>query len=388
MIKNLATYGTRFCAVEHAEQNRYFFLQLKKKQKELIIHNQGKVTDISVLAETLQGQKHLHLVINNEQVLTKAVTQSNLPEERLVQTAFPNITLSDFYYQIYSNERHSFISVSRKEYIDEIIATYATHKISVIDFSLGSLAIKPVLSFVQESEISTTNAVLSLEKGWITSIDKKEVAETPYTINELELSNTYILSLGGIIGYYSGQAQSSIQKQLHQEYGQRRFFNLGFKFALGFLFISLLINFLFFSSYQSKKAQYNSVLLINETKKKELINLKDLISRKRKLAESISSSANSRIAWYFNEISVSVPPSVLLKNMSYQPVESTIKENKKILFKDRTIEVSGQSRYHEDINKWIATLEEQDWIDEVSIVKYGSGSKTALSFDFSIRLYE
>lgn len=389
MIRKIVKYGLSYCAVEHADNGQFFFLKLKRKKKELVLSDQGETSEFDALLSKIQGQKHIFLVVNNEQVLTKKVANTQTTEERLVKAAFPNIALSDFYYKIYTNDQEAFVSISRKEYIDQIIDEYSLQKTSVVDFSLGSLPLERLIGLIDAPQIETSNAKVTLNEQGINGIDKQTTPESKYTINELEVSNKHVLSLAGIIDYYAGGiSESVVQKQLQQEYVQKRFFNLGFKFVLGFLFVALLINFLVFSSYQSTDQRYAAELQINEAKKKELTGLKDLVFRKRKLVESISSSSNSKVAWYFNEISASVPSTILLKDMVFQPVDGAIKEDRKVRFKNRTIEMSGVSIYDKDFTQWIATLEKKSWIDEVGIVNYGRGKKTRSSFDLIITLNE
>lgn len=389
MIRKLVKYGVNYCAVEHADNGQFFFLKLKRKKKELVLSNQGEAADFVTLVSEIQGQKHIFLVVNNEQVLTKKVANTHTTEERLVKAAFPNIALSEFYYKVYANDQHAFIAISRKDYINDIIEQYQSERISVVDFSLGSLSLERLTALIDQDQINASNAQVTLDEHGIANIEKQVVQEEDYTINELAISNRQILSLAGIIDYYAGGAsETSTQKQLQQEYVQKRFFNLGFKFVLGFLFVALLVNFLVFSSYQSKELAYSTELQVNEAKKKELTGLKDLVFRKRKLVESISSSSNSKVAWYFNEISASVPSSILLGNMVFQPLNGAMKENKRVRFKDKTIEISGVSIYDKDFTKWIATLEKKTWIDEVGIVNYGRGKKTRSSFDLIITLNE
>ncbi|MFY0602962.1 MAG: hypothetical protein JXQ93_03365 [Flavobacteriaceae bacterium] len=389
MILNLIKYGTKFCAVEHSDNSRFFFLQLKRKRKELVLSKKGTASNFESLAQKIEGQKHLYLIINNEQVLTKKVANTNTTEERVAKAAFPNIALSDFYYDVYTNENESFISISRKEYVDGLIAQYLEHKISVIDFSLGSLVIETLVDFVTVPTITTSNAILSLEKNQVTEIEKQEITTVNYTINDLEVSNEHTLSLAGIIRYYAGiDTAHNIQKELQKEYKQKRFFDVGFKLVLGILFVSLLINYLIFSTYQSKETQYKSALYINEAKKKELTNIKELVSKKKKLVESVTSSANSKVSWYFDRISASVPGTVSLKEMLYQPVIGGVKEDKKIRFDEKTIQISGVSSHDKNFTQWITQLEQNEWIIKVFNINYGLGKKTKASFDFTIALNE
>ena len=97
---------------------------------------------------------------------------------------------------------------------------------------------------------------------------------------------------------------------------------------MGFLFITLLINFLVFSSYQRKVSELQTEVSINETYKKQLTRLNDLVIKKKKIVESISSASNSKAIWYVNEISKTVPTSLYLDEINYQPLEKPIKEEK------------------------------------------------------------
>ncbi|QMU65036.1 MAG: hypothetical protein GKR88_12565 [Flavobacteriaceae bacterium] len=389
MIKNSIKYGIKFCSVEHADNGQHHFLQLKRKRKELVVSNKGETTDFEELIKTLQGQKHLFLVVNNEQVLTKTVANANTTEEHLVKTVFPNIALSDFYYNICSNHEESIISISRKTYVDALIALYDTHKISVIDFSLGSLSIEMLARFVDRSEINSSNARITFEGNHITAIQKQEVAETQYTINELNISNKQVLPLSGVIQYYAGaNVQSDIQKQLQEAYKQKRFFDIGFKFVLGFLFVSLLISYLVFNKYQGIQQNLEGELKTNEAYKKQLSILNKLVTQKLKLVESVSSAATSKVAWYFNEVAASVPASILLDDMSYQPIANSVKEDKKISFRENSITVTGLSVYDKDFTDWISNLEKKNWIEKVTYIHYGQGKKTKTSFNFMITLHE
>lgn len=388
-MKRYLTYGHRFCAVEHAHNNSYQVLELTKKRRELVISKQENYASQKAVFESLKNRKHLFLILNNEQILFKSIPLAAVSEDRLVKTAFPTIVLQDFYVEVLKNDTTSFIAICRKDVIDTLIQEYAAKGIFVIDFSLGNLAVKNVQSYLQESQISTSNACIILENNKIETIEIKTPIQEIYHINGLEIPSKYILVLAGVLSYYSNEIytySSAIKKRLTNVYKQHRFFALGLQSSLGFLFIALLINFLVFSSYQKKVSELQTEVLINESYKKQLTSLNDLVTKKKKIVESISSASNSRAIWYVNEISKTVPSSLYLDEIKYQPLVKPIKEEKPIRFKDNEISVKGISSNDEDLIAWKSYLEQLSWVEKISFMNYGKGKTRKTSFDFIIHI--
>jgi hypothetical protein len=328
-MKRYLTYGHSFCAVEHAYKTSFQVLEVTKKRKELVISKQENYSSQKAVFESLKNKKHLFLVLNNEQILSKNIPTAGISEDRLVKTAFPTIVLQDFYVEILKNDTTSFIAICRKDVIDTLIQEYAAKGICVIDFSLGNLAVKNVQSYIQESQISTSNACIILENNKIETIEIKTPLQEIYQINGLEVPNKYVLSFAGILSYYSNELHtysSTLKKRLTNIYKQQRFFALGVKFSLGFLFITLLINFLVFSSYQRKVSELQTEVSINEPYKMQLSGLREIVAIKKKMVESMTSASNSRVIWYVDEISKTVPSSLYLDEINYQPLEKPIEK--------------------------------------------------------------
>mgnify|MGYP001114818814 CR=1 FL=1 len=388
-MKRYLTYGHSFCAVEHAYKTSFQVLEVTKKRKELVISKQENYSSQKAVFENLKNKKHLFLVLNNEQILSKNIPTAGISEDRLVKTAFPTIVLQDFYIEILKNDTTSFIAICRKDVIDTLIQEYAAKGICVIDFSLGNLAVKNVQSYIQESQISTSNACIILENNKIETIEIKTPLQEIYQINGLEVPNKYVLSFAGILSYYSNELHtysSTLKKRLTNIYKQQRFFALGLKYSLGFLFITLLINFLVFSSYQRKVSELQTEVSINETYKIQLKGLQEIVAKKEKMVESMTSASNSRVIWYVDEISKTVPSSLYLDEIKYQPLAKPINEEKPIRFKNNEISVKGISRNDEDLIAWKSSLEKRTWVEKISFTNYGKGKTRRTSFDFIIHI--
>ncbi|PQJ76536.1 hypothetical protein [Polaribacter glomeratus] len=382
----LFKYGRNYTAIEHAEKSSFIFLQLVQKKKELQLLQKGITDSQDQVIKNIKGQKHIFLILNDEQILSKKVSFLQDDEKAVVRNAFPNISLGDFYYEVYANQEVSFVVIARKETVDAIISNYAKEGINVIDFSLGNLVVKHIARIQEHEQLVTTNALINFEHDKIQEIRKQEAQPTTLTINDLEVSNTEVLSLAGIISYYTQNPSSTFHTELDKKYTQKRFFDVGLKIGLGFLLITLLINFFVFSHYRDQVGNLSGELQLSATYKNQLNKLQKEVTQKKSLVQSVNAASHSKLSQYFDEIGLSVPTTKLLTQIHYQPKEGIQKKDKAILFQENKIAIKGICKDDITFSNWISVLEKKEWIQGVSILEYGIGKKTntAASFEFII----
>ena len=393
MVQKFLKYGTTFCAVEHTvdkdSKEKLNFLQLKKQQKELVIASKYQFDTIEKLFPVLKPQKHLFLIINNQQVLFKKSNEIDKNQENLVKKSFPSLKLSEFYYEVLQADKHSFVAICRKDYVDNLIAQYEANGIAIVDFSLQNFVIQQLVPFLNENEINTSNSVISIQDNVISDIQKKSVQETPYNINNLDVTNNELLPLAGILSYYTYFQNNQVgfgelQNQLKQKQFHKRFYELGLKVALGSIFLILLINFMVFSSYRSEINLLDNELALNSNYKNALIQLQNNVSKKEKLVKSLTSLSSSKTSWVLNEIGKTVPKRLLLTDLEYQPLLKSIKKNKEVAVGTNQIIIKGISKSDSEFTKWIAALKEKAWVKNITILSYGKGKKTTTSFEYLI----
>ncbi len=397
MLRNLlkyCKYGSLYAAIEHQsndENEQFALLVLKKEKNEFKIETQKLLESLKEVAETINKDQHLYLIVNNNQVLSKSI-QKELSEDKVVQKSFPNIKISDFYYEIVQLEESTYISICRKEYIEKLINDYKQNNINIIGFTLGNNSATHLLSFIEKTNFSTSNTIISIGKNQLKSIDLNDrIDETSYVINGIEISNTYILALASVIAYYTNSTSTSsnfknYNVSILKYYTQKRCFSLGLKTGVALLFISLLINFLYFDFYNKKIENLTQKTQINQSQKEQLLLLNSELNSKKKLVGDIINSTASKTSLYFDLIGLIVPNTILLGSMKYQPILKNIEEQKKIVLNSQTLFIKGSSSNSQNFSTWIKNLENFDWINSVDIVDYGIGKKTNTMFELRIVL--
>ncbi len=77
MRSQLLKYVKIYAGIEHAEKQIFNLLQLTKKKQEFVITKNKQVNNFDTIIEEFKGQQHIFLIVNDEQVLSKKIENSN-----------------------------------------------------------------------------------------------------------------------------------------------------------------------------------------------------------------------------------------------------------------------------------------------------------------------
>ena len=394
-LKTYLTFGNRFCGVEHTVQNGkdiIFSTLLKKSKKTIDVSDTFKETSLETLTSRLPKKQHIFLVINNDNVLTKRLESTQTDVTKLVYGAFPNINLEDFYFEVITHGKVHFVSICRKAYIETLLETYKAQGIPIINLSLGSLVVSGLCNFINSEHITTSNAKISMAQGMINAIDKTSIQETiDYHINGLQINSNHLLSLAGALDLIlqhniSITNAGTLQQSLKNNYAHTRFYTLFLKFTAIFILGLLLINFFVFNHYFNAVNALQQTSQVNEAAKQKVLELNEQVSKSEKMVEDMLKSSTSKSSFYANAIIGSLPHSILLSELNYQPVLKRIKTGQSIEINQNTILVSGASNNSDLFSKWMADLETIDWINHVGILSYEDVSKSVSNFSIKLNI--
>ena len=385
-------FANDYCAIAHTSVDGKSVLNglvIKKKKDTFDIDKTFTVDAIEGVPQYLEKGQHFFLIVNTNAIISKKI-DGVLEGEKAVQVAFQNLKLSEFYYEVYSSNSHTFVSICRKDVVDDLLQHYKDCNLNPVGFSLGSLSSSQLEQVIQDAEITTSNSVITYEQGAINNIAFNTPQNTiEYAINGLQVSNASVLPLAGILAYFTNHQKThsnfgALSKQLLEDFGMQRFFNVGLKVALGSIFALLLVSFLFFSSYSSKIERLNASMLVNQSQKESLLKLSDEVAKKEKLLQDYF-TGSSKASWYLDQIGQTVPATIALSELHWQPLAKTIKEDEPILFEQQSIVVKGEDGNNSSLSAWVQQLERLEWVENVAIVNYGLNRQNKNLFEVNIR---
>ncbi|WP_457617866.1 hypothetical protein [Lutibacter sp.] len=385
-------FGNTYGAVEHQSsegQNSIRLLLLKKKQTAFEIEKSTLLNEIQQVVNSTSKSQHLFLTINNNQVLSKIIPKE-LSNAKAVKISYTNIIINDFYYDILQLEQHTYVAICRKEVVDILLKSYQKFQINIIGFSLGNSSLKNLLPFIESGEFQTGNTKFSTNKGKLTSlVSYKSNIKKQYPINGLNISNSEMLGLASTIGYFSGLDSTNTNYRQENEsllkgYIQNNIFINGLKLGLGILLTTLLINFFLFNYYTERNVALSQSTKLGQVTKEKFLKLNEGLLHKKKLAHQIVNLSSSKIAYYLDQIGISLPTTATLKTLMYQPILKKVENQKKLLLDEHIIIVKGISLNSDDYSKWINDLEAMDWVKSIEIINYGLQKSKKTSFHIKV----
>ncbi|MEM6816407.1 MAG: hypothetical protein AAF600_18775 [Bacteroidota bacterium] len=386
-------YGIDICHVEGTE--RFFLLKLKKQKGELVIDEKSHYDAIQDVIKVMETSVPVFVSLNTKGVLTKVADHSSLKGRALANTLFPNMDEESLYFESYTIKNQNVISIVRKEELNSYLEEFQNANLSVYSISLGLSGLEKIISFFQETEIHTHSQAIQMDDvdGSIAITKNKTVSTKHYDINDLKVDSEYVLSLGAILrGLYTVDKEDTnlfnTISNGKKEYSFRRIFSLMLYLSISLVLGVLLINFMFFSYYHSQVEDLREQTILNESGIIQLKKLNTSIAQKESRLEKALSTSSSKISLYLDQLAQKVPGSILLEEITYQPLAKPIKPTKYIEYSNDLVMVSGTTSDNLDFTNWIGELERLPWTQSVETMEYDFQNKKTSFFHLRIKILD
>jgi len=386
--------GKQFIGIEHFTLNNedsVALLLVEKRKEGLVIAKKDRVTYNGKIAEKWDPKLPFFIIINTNQVIQKEISGTDPSDEKLLHKAFPNTNWEDFYFEIWRLKTKSIIAITRKSYLNEIILNYENQKIAIAGISLGICSIVEIINYTEETELLTNFQTVSmLEQNQIISFVSQESA-IAYNINDLQIENRQLLAFSGILRLIMNATLNTgsiifYSEELYDRYNQKEFFSKGIKIMVGILLAILVINFLFFSHYYKLAQETSETLLVNKSSIEDVTKIKQRILVKEEKVKNIVGKAVSQSSLIINEIANKVPSSILLTELTFNPLEKKVKLDEPILAQEKTITISGTTIANEAFTNWVEAIEKLSWVDKVLITHFGKNEANETAFSIKLTL--
>ncbi|OHT47021.1 PilN domain-containing protein [Flavobacterium tructae] len=391
---NSLLLGKQYIGIEHFTLNnedKVSLLLVENKKEGLVIAKKDRVNYNGKIAEKWDSKLPFFLIVNTNQVIQKEVSGIDPSDEKLLHKAFPNTNWEEFYFEIWRLKTKSIIAITRKSYLDEMLANYVAQKISIAGISLGICSIAEIVDYTTETEFYTNHqAVSRQEQNQIITSEALESAVI-YNINDLQLENRQLLAFSGILRMIMNNTPNtgsvvSYSEELYDVYNQKVFFNKGLKVMVAVVFVILVLNFLFFSHYYKLAQETSETLLVNKSSVEDVNQLKKRIIVKEEKVKSILGKTTSQSSLMINEIARKVPSSIVLTELAFNPLEKKVKLEEPILVQERTITISGTTIANEAFTRWVEEIEKLNWVDKVLITHFGKNEANETAFSIKLTL--
>ncbi|WP_190808387.1 hypothetical protein [Flagellimonas sp. S3867] len=389
--KGITSYALEVYQID--ESISFRLLEVKRKKGELDITDSQTFNDLGHISKFAKNATPIYVVYNAADVITKTLEIKSKYEGRAaVENKFPGLNLDNFYFQISKLKNQSVISVVKKSTIGAYLEQLQELKFSVVGFSLGACSLRTILDYLNKDVVFTNSEEIRLPQnsGNEIAITKtKSIQPSTYNINGLNVENSALLAFSGVLEFLFNSVDTdsnfgAIVKSLRRAFENKRVFYILLRSSLAFILILLLVNFLFFNFYFNNVQSLKDNLSYSTTNKNSLLVMQQKVAEKEKKVDAVLSVSNSKASFYLDKIGATVPSSILLTRLLYQPFKKPPQESKPIELLEHKIMVMGTSTNSEDFSLWLTQLETFEWVKSIETKDFDYKSRNSSNFKIQI----
>ncbi|OEK09142.1 hypothetical protein A8C32_10430 [Flavivirga aquatica] len=366
----------------------YYLINVFFENNELKIEARHRSNEIDdAFKEYLKKDYPLILHIEGDNIINKSLENKTGYRKSLIFKA----DLDDFYFYEYKQDNTVFVSVVRKEAINNFIKEINDLNLYVIGLSFGPFVMASLLPIVKNySTISSPNYTIHINEKGINDFKKESNLNEDYIINEDRFNQNEIPLIASFFNYKfpndTIEFDTTFLKDNANEFKFKKWFKIAGVFSLLFFLIALFTSHLLHSSYLNTLSEKESVYALSQKTAKEIDKLKQEKALKEKILRTSNINNKSFIAKYIVDIGNSVFPEITLKTINVIPRLRKIERDKKIDFHFNVINIKGEVRNDDVFNVWIKKIKTLKWIEKLDIVDYSQESKRINTFIIKITI--
>jgi hypothetical protein len=366
----------------------YQLIEFLYKDDELLIKNRFFSNSLDkAFKENFSKDYPILLHIEGNNIINKVVENKTGYRNDLLFKADSN----EFYFYEYHQNETVFISVSRKQYIDECIKQISDMGMFVTHLSFGPFVMANLLHIAKDYNVlSSSNYTLETNDNEVISFKSIKTTNKEYAINNETLNQRELPLLATFLEYRYPNPNTEFNTDFlvksSNEFKYKKWFKVAGIFMLVFFLVSLTASHFLMDYYKNSLAEKQSMYSIHQQNTAKVIALKEERELKKKILQSSGVGNTSFLTKYVAEIGNSVLTDITLNKIDIITLSKKINPTKKIDFQMDSIVILGYSKNDASFNNWIKILEDLVWIKKMDIEDYSQETKLENSFKIKIKI--
>jgi len=380
--------------------DHYFNVSVLKKEKLSIntVVAKEKLENITAVKEELNSSIPLCLVINGKGIIHKKVTYLESDDDKtLLQKALPNANIDDFYVQVFKmHDNNAYVSIVRKNIVDELVQQLINHKFSIINCILGPFSIQALIPLLENKsdnyELTGDSYQFTVRDLFITEYQPIENNNASvFAIGNEHVKASQMVVFSAAFQYFLNTTVSMSMNvpaiiESKEEFRQKNLFRFAGTALLGFFLVILMINFFMFSHFNEKKNNLVAKISLNQDILNRYEKLKSECTDKQNFFEKNGLLHASRTSYYADQLALDMPPAIRLTELDINPLVKKINQQEnELTFTPKIIHIGGSCKRSIEVNEWLKTIREKKWIKEATLANYTQDKEKEIA-EFSIEL--
>jgi Tfp pilus assembly protein PilN len=384
------------CTLNGSNAPTFSSILLRKKKSKIEFENSIEFQcEIEKLPENIDINYPVCLSIDGKGILNKQITID--PAKTILQQTIPNASENDFIVEKFNGSDNTlFISLARKDLVDEILKKLSDQKIQVIGLTIGTFSLIGLFEMFADLPTSILSGLYEIEVNKanleIISFRKSELGNTEirqYNLDQNPILSSFLLPFNNAFAYYSNQSLNfeyqKITTQKEEYLSKRVFVTIGWGILI-FIFLGLLVNYFVFNDLSEKKLQLENQVSGNRDMVLKLKILRDEISWREKYLGQAGTDRSKWFSYIADQIAASVPEEILLEKFDLHPLNSKIRNLKEIELQPDIILIDGLTKSSASVNEWAVNLNKLAGISDVVVENFSQPDNSSGFFSIKITL--
>lgn len=348
----------------------YNVVVLEKKNDKVQVVSTELGLDVEQFKQKIEKNIPLFVSIDGKGVLHKKVSFTESENKaQLLAKVLPGADEQQFYVQ----SAGEFVTVLRKDALDVVVNEFTKSSYFIVGAALGPFALNSILSLVESKVVYTSLYQLQIKEAKIDAVEKSESAALKVTIADEQLNVSAVVAFASALNYFVNADsffEAEIVQSSAEDFKEKRKFVVGGVAVLVFFFVLLFVNYLVYDSLKSSNNELEAQFKMQEEDFNKSEVLKKELEEKIALKEKLGVNGSTRISAYLDEIAASVPAAIQLTELSLNPVEKKVKDDKEIEYDVNQILIAGRCKKSIYYNDWKKDLSKMEWAKNISVVNY------------------
>lgn len=365
----------------HADGTRSYQLILLRKEKnklQITLRKNWKGT-LSTVKEFIPSSIPIVLSIAGKGILVKKLSDVPASDSEVLTRILPNAKPEEFYIQRLDYQKHSFIALLRREFLDSLLQELNALEYLITDVHCGALQVAALGTFLKREttwilppyQFEYLNGEL---KDYQSSV-LNELTEGTVNIEGEQLLECEVSAFLAALNTFTGSGITGLKANVietgKKEVKARHQFKIALWSVLIFFLTALMINFILFTSWSERNNELKQQTSVNASILKELEELEKESNEKKNFLTTTGWLSGSKQSFFADRIAASLPSAINLSELSLNPLDEKLsRTEKKKVFLYNLILIKGNCARATALNDWLESLKLIPEVQSVKLISY------------------
>jgi len=378
--KNYALVTVRL----NATRNIYSVQFINDRDSNLFLNTFHQQVEEDELEKILKPEIPVLLSFQGSKVLSKDIAGDEDNGSVLFSESIEDFFISE---ALYNN--HKYISIVRKEDVNESLDFFSEIKTTVLDFSIGPFISVVLKDFLDEPYILSEDYKLNYSTPDNKIIyEKTNEDQSRFYLGDDQVNRFQIALISTYFNYKNDSVfiedKEDLLKPQLVEYKKHTIFTNALMAVVLLILVSLVISTFLKDHYHDKYVEAEAQLFFLEKSYNEIVSLEQEKEQLQSIVSNLSGFSDEYYTHYVYYLIKTLPNGIRIENVNLNPMIGNLKKEVDATFSLNQIVLEGTVRTSKNLDEWTQVIKEEKWVKSFEVTELFQDRNDNLLFTLQI----